>query len=198
MIYFIQNTETAAIKIGLSVDPAKRLASLQTASADPLKLLGTIEGGRDKESALHCQFSAHRLSGEWFRGHPELVEAVCEIIQTARGIKPYRTTVDKAMDATGFYGSDSEGMMLCPCCGFEYQHAGSPSRIDGKDDYAAGWGGRGDLVIVPFWGECGSEWDICFGFHKGYTANFVRVRKDCRNQIDAITCEGEFAPAGES
>ena len=69
--------------------------------------------------------------------------------------------------------------VLCPCCGDYNQHVGDPHVIDGEDDYRAGWGGRGDLVLVPFWGECGSEWDICFGFHKGSTEAFVRVRVPC-------------------
>ena len=69
----------------------------------------------------------------------------------------------------------------CPCCGYEYVHAGTPHVIDGDDSYRAGWGGRGDLIIVPFGCECGSEWDLCFGFHKGLTQTFLRVRADCRS-----------------
>ncbi len=62
----------------------------------------------------------------------------------------------------------------CPQCGFEYVHFHAPTLIDGKDNYAA-WSGRGDLIVVPFWGECGHAWELCFGFHKGNTNGFVRL-----------------------
>ncbi len=47
--------------------------------------------------------------------------------------------------------------------------------VPGGDDYEAGWGGRGDLTVLPFEGECGHRWALCFGFHKGMTAAFVAV-----------------------
>jgi hypothetical protein len=66
MIYFIQNTRTQAVKIGVSTDPAKRLRALQTAVPDRLVLLGAMPGGRDVEAGLHARFSVNRLGGEWF------------------------------------------------------------------------------------------------------------------------------------
>ena len=68
--------------------------------------------------------------------------------------------------------------LLCPVCGFHCNHIGEPRTVGGKDDYEA-WAGRGDLLVIPFSGECGSEWEICFGFHKGESSAFVRVRKSC-------------------
>jgi hypothetical protein len=69
----------------------------------------------------------------------------------------------------------------CPCCDDFYVSVnGDPSTVDGHDSYRAAWGGRGSLLVVPFIGECGSEFDICFGVHKGNTMAFVRVRVDCR------------------
>ena len=75
--------------------------------------------------------------------------------------------------------SGEEDAAVCPCCGGEYVSSGTPHEIDGNDDYRAGWGGRGSLLLIPFHGECGSEWDLCFGFHKGMTMAFVRVRVTC-------------------
>jgi hypothetical protein len=46
--------------------------------------------------------------------------------------------------------------------------------IDGKDSGQAGWNGRGDLYVLGFWGECGHEFEVCFGFHKGTTFAFSR------------------------
>lgn len=71
--------------------------------------------------------------------------------------------------------------LKCPVCSHSYQHAGNPYRVTG-DDYAVPWGGRGDLVVVPMNGECGHEWEVCFGFHKGNTAIFARSPK-AANQV---------------
>lgn len=95
-----------------------------------------------------------------------------------------RLPVERAFSVASMHSvslDDGSGReVVCPCCGHEYQHFGQPDLIDSGDDYNAGWGGRGDLIVIPFCGECGSEWDLCFGFHKGVTATFIRVRIDCR------------------
>lgn len=69
-------------------------------------------------------------------------------------------------------------LLVCPVCSFEYNHMGEPRKVCGNDNHDA-WRGRGDLLVIPFNGECGSEWEICFGFHKGNTNTFVRIRKSC-------------------
>lgn len=69
-------------------------------------------------------------------------------------------------------------MLVCPICSFEYTHIGEPRKVSGNENYEA-WPGRGDLLVIPFSGECGSKWEICFGFHKGNTNVFVRIRKAC-------------------
>lgn len=71
--------------------------------------------------------------------------------------------------------------LRCPVCGFEYQKAGDPETVMGSDNYEAGWGGRGDLLRIPFKGECGSVWYFCFGFHKGETAVFVQIETSCQD-----------------
>ncbi len=74
----------------------------------------------------------------------------------------------------------TETLIHCPVCGFNYQHADGVTEVDGGDMYEAGWGGRGDLIRIPFWGECGHTWDLCLGFHKGdtflFVANFGQVQ----------------------
>lgn len=65
--------------------------------------------------------------------------------------------------------------LQCPLCRDTYQHTDTPQTIAGNDNYAAGWEGRGDLLMIPIEGECGHLWEICFGFHKGETFVFVRV-----------------------
>src|SRR5262245_34291022 len=78
MIYFTQDTQTKAIKIGYSKNPKKRRSGLQTATPGELILLGAIHGGLEHERGYHDKFSQYRLHGEWFRG--DILPAVLEII----------------------------------------------------------------------------------------------------------------------
>ena len=64
-------------------------------------------------------------------------------------------------------------LLACPVCrNFEsidvdiFQHFSKPEYIKGFDAYKA-WIGRGDLIRIPFWGECGHCWSLCLGYHKG-------------------------------
>jgi hypothetical protein len=62
--YFILATITKCVKIGRSKDPEERLKTLQTASPEILRLVGTMDG--DFEAELHEKFAAYRVRGEWF------------------------------------------------------------------------------------------------------------------------------------
>lgn len=68
IVYFFGPKDTGAVKIGYtsSRDPAKRLAQLQTGSAETLIVLGTINGGPLVERTIHGLLAAHRVRGEWF------------------------------------------------------------------------------------------------------------------------------------
>ena len=83
-------------------------------------------------------------------------------------------------DASSWGGPQWGVRLRCPICSDTYQHAGAYQRVPGHDSYEAGWGGRGDLVIVPVWGECGHRWELCFGSHKGETFAFVRRPRSAR------------------
>lgn len=61
--------------------------------------------------------------------------------------------------------------VLCPVCRHDYTHPVDPIMVDGEDAGKA-WSGRGDAVKVPFVGECGHRFALCFGFHKGQTFCF--------------------------
>jgi hypothetical protein len=63
--------------------------------------------------------------------------------------------------------------VMCPVCGGGYQWTRPPQHLTSNDD--TGWGGHGDLIVIPMRGECQHQWDICLGFHKGNTFAFVRV-----------------------
>jgi len=68
--------------------------------------------------------------------------------------------------------------MVCPVCGDSYTQVVNQKRIEGEDGYQA-WSGKGDCFKVLFHGECGAEWNVCFGFHKGNTAAFVEILHSC-------------------
>jgi len=90
--------------------------------------------------------------------------------------------IDTVLRMTRFSGREGlYSMLVCPDCSFECTHIGEPRKVSGNDDYAA-WLGRGDFLVIPFSGECGSAWEVCFGSHKGQTDVFVRVRKSCATE----------------
>mgnify|MGYP001581961733 CR=1 FL=1 len=62
----------AAVKIGISWNVAKRLATLQTSSPDPLELLGSADRVSPVlERLIHERLKAHLMMGELFRLAPE-------------------------------------------------------------------------------------------------------------------------------
>jgi hypothetical protein len=71
MIYFIQDTRSKAIKIGISQEPIKRLAALQIAHHSKLILIGVMDGTRATEESLHTLFT--RKQGEWFEPTRDLL-----------------------------------------------------------------------------------------------------------------------------
>jgi len=86
------------------------------------------------------------------------------------------------------WGESESDTLICPVCGVEDNHLGTPKKIPGNDGYDADWGGRGDLIVIPVQGECSCIWELCFGFHKGKVAAFTRVVKSCQGS------DSEFQP----
>lgn len=79
VVYFIQCGDDGAIKIGIASDPVARLRSLQTAHHERLSILVTTEGGQRAEQAYHKRFAEHRLSGEWFNPHPDILAEISRL-----------------------------------------------------------------------------------------------------------------------
>ena len=69
-VYFIRDGNY--IKIGISVDPWKRLASFQTSHHNELEMLAIMPGGADVEAGLHRSFAEYSKRGEWFEDNPKL------------------------------------------------------------------------------------------------------------------------------
>lgn len=81
-LYVIAASEIGPVKLGLSIQPEKRVRQLQTGSALPLKIFHTEEIDdalvKAAESALHRLLSHRRLKGEWFDLTVE--QAISEVI----------------------------------------------------------------------------------------------------------------------
>lgn len=75
VIYFVQ-AETGPIKIGSTSYLASRMVTLRGQSPVALTLLATMEGDRTAEFRLHARFAAHRLHGEWFAPHPDILAEI--------------------------------------------------------------------------------------------------------------------------
>lgn len=74
-VYFIHSA-SGGIKIGTAIDVSKRLKGLQTAHPVKLELLAQTTGGRAVEQAYHARFAEHRLHGEWFAPHPDILAEI--------------------------------------------------------------------------------------------------------------------------
>jgi hypothetical protein len=74
-IYFI-GSDAGPIKIGMAVRPHVRLRDLQLAGPSKLTMLATIEGPPSLERDYHKRFKAHRLHGEWFQRHPDIMAEI--------------------------------------------------------------------------------------------------------------------------
>lgn len=75
-VYFIQETETGAIKIGWSSNLRKRLAALQISNHSKLKLLAAYEGCIGEEKDTQDHFKEFRIRGEWFRPNEDLMRVI--------------------------------------------------------------------------------------------------------------------------
>lgn len=68
VVYFIGPETDGPVKIGYTAnrDAERRLAQLQTGSAEQYVVLGTVDAGPVVERAIHDLLAPHRQRGEWF------------------------------------------------------------------------------------------------------------------------------------
>jgi hypothetical protein len=69
-VYFI--SAPGRIKIGYTTQPEVRLAHLQAVDMERLEVIGTVDGLRSDETALHSKLESSRLRGEWFSDNEEV------------------------------------------------------------------------------------------------------------------------------
>jgi hypothetical protein len=89
-VYFVIDENMKRLKVGTSVNPKKRLRSIQTGNADRLVIYGTVQGDRHFEKQLHNEFAQHRLNGEWFV-FADCKPRVDEILGKDRKVKPNKS-----------------------------------------------------------------------------------------------------------
>jgi len=109
MIYFIQAGENGPIKIGKSDDPERRLAQLQTAHYEELKILwveyetpGPI---KDEERQLHLSYEDDNIRGEWFK--PENILRDLPGHQNMISVDIWEDGIKKTKDVIFRYGYDA-------------------------------------------------------------------------------------------
>lgn len=71
-VYAIRRRDTREVKLGVSIEPARRLRAIQTAHGAPLEMVIVGVGGATVEQEIHRRFAAHRKLGEWFHEAPEI------------------------------------------------------------------------------------------------------------------------------
>lgn len=77
-VYFIQAGEDGPIKIGRSRNVKARLASLQVSAPERLTLIAFYAAPPVEEARLHRLLAEHRITGEWFRPHADVLAVVAE------------------------------------------------------------------------------------------------------------------------
>lgn len=75
LVYFIR-CESGPIKIGRARNAEQRLAELQTGNPNALSIVATVAGGVVAERNYHAKFAEHRLRGEWFAPHPDILAEI--------------------------------------------------------------------------------------------------------------------------
>jgi hypothetical protein len=64
-VYFIK-AENNLVKIGKSIDPERRMSSLQTGSSCELEIIAVITGSHLLEGAIHKHLEEEHHHGEWY------------------------------------------------------------------------------------------------------------------------------------
>jgi len=88
MVYFIQAGDRGPIKIGYSKDPMKRMKVLQQSNAKNLSLLGTIEGDKRKEWAIHNFLGFYKMKGEWFKSSEPILRFIYDLVFKSPWARP--------------------------------------------------------------------------------------------------------------
>lgn len=81
-VYYLRRRD-GSIKIGTTRRPHERYREVAR-DQGPVRVLATHVGDVDAEHRMHARFADHRLDGEWFAPHPELLAWIDEINDAQR------------------------------------------------------------------------------------------------------------------
>lgn len=81
VVYVLGAKGSPTVKIGRSIDLAKRFADIQRMSPTPLEILWSYPGDHELETRLHRHFRKLRSHGEWFTFEGSPVEAIKEAVE---------------------------------------------------------------------------------------------------------------------
>lgn len=74
-IYFIQEGDDGPVKIGSTTKTVeRRLSALQGSNPRELRLLAAVQTGVALEREFHEVFAEHRIRGEWFHPHEDILD----------------------------------------------------------------------------------------------------------------------------
>lgn len=94
-VYFVA-AMGGPIKIGIALNPQHRLRTLQTSHPKKLRLLAETPGDHNMEAEYHQRFAAHRLHGEWFAPHAEILDEIRRIKS-----KPFQPSNNRCVGRQG-------------------------------------------------------------------------------------------------
>jgi hypothetical protein len=72
-VYVIASEDNKRVKIGHSIDPLRRIRTMQYGSSQRLRLIGAFPGGKSDEETLHSLLRDVQVHGEWFDCNEELL-----------------------------------------------------------------------------------------------------------------------------
>ncbi len=77
-VYFVQGESGGPIKIGYTTNMKRRIILLQNGYPEKLVVLALTPGTKETEEVIHIELQKHRLHGEWFAPHAEVLKKVAE------------------------------------------------------------------------------------------------------------------------
>lgn len=87
VVYFVG--APGRIKVGVTADIERRLATLQAVDMEPLTLLATVDGAHALERETHRRIADYRIKGEWFRDCHEVRGVMQTVIEKGKRAFPF-------------------------------------------------------------------------------------------------------------
>lgn len=111
-VYFAQ-TESGPIKVGFSLNTARRIANIQTTIPEKLSLLATVRGTLRTELYFHDLLRSHKMTGEWYRPDPAVLLIVDGVRESGEGAVPDEYGVSDTDSARADVTEHGDFMRVC-------------------------------------------------------------------------------------